>query len=90
MGLRQAVDDVEEVPEDAGDGAGPAAAVVPVDVDGVLTAESDVEVDFLPWSRKSVTYQPEPFSAKPAAVTCLTSFGCPHSGQSTKGGSESF
>jgi hypothetical protein len=31
--------------------------------------------DFFPWSRKSVTYQPLPLSAKPAAVTCLTIFG---------------
>ncbi len=31
--------------------------------------------DFFPWSRKSVTYRPLPFSAKPAAVTCLTILG---------------
>ncbi len=38
-----------------------------------LVAPSDD--DFFPWSRKSVTYQPLPLSAKPAAVTCLTIFG---------------
>jgi len=45
---------------------------------------------FFPESRKSVTYQPVPFRAKPAAVSCFTRRGWPHSGQSRSGASESF
>ena len=41
-------------------------------------------------SRKSVTYQPEPLSWKPAAVTCLLKVSWPHSGHSVNGASESF
>ena len=37
-------------------------------------AASD-EADFFPESRKSVTYQPVPFRAKPAAVSCFTRRG---------------
>ena len=40
--------------------------------------------------RKSVTYQPEPLSWKPAAVTCLAKAGLPQAGQSVKGGSDIF
>ena len=40
--------------------------------------------------RKSVTYQPEPLSWKPAAVTCLANAGLPQAGQSVKGGSDIF
>jgi len=36
---------------------------------------------------KSVTYQPEPLSWKPAAVSCLEKVGLPHSGQSVNGSS---
>lgn len=32
----------------------------------------------LPLSLKSLTYQPEPLSWKPAAVTCLAYVDCPH------------
>ncbi len=46
--------------------------------------------DFFPESRKSVTYQPVPLRAKPAAVSCFTKRGWPHSGQSRSGASESF
>ena len=42
------------------------------------SGEAEPEAGFLAESRKSVTYQPVPFSAKPAAVTCLTSLGLPH------------
>jgi len=40
--------------------------------------------------RKSVTYQPEPLSWNPAAVTCLTNVAAPHAGQTFSGGSEIF
>src|SRR5690606_35820668 len=40
--------------------------------------------------RKSVTYQPEPFNWKPAAVTCLANVAWPHSGQAESGASEIF
>ena len=44
------------------------------ELDGELDEEPDDSLEapaFLPPSRKSVTYQPEPLSWKPAAVTCL-------------------
>ena len=40
--------------------------------------------------RNSVTYQPEPLSWKPAAVTCLAKAGLPQAGQSVNGGSDIF
>ncbi|CAM2191492.1 protein of unknown function [Paraburkholderia kururiensis] len=40
--------------------------------------------------RKSVTYQPEPFSWKPAAVTCLRKVSFWHSGHCVKGESLIF
>ena len=40
--------------------------------------------------RKSVTYQPEPFSWKPAAVTCLRNASFPHSGHCDSGASLIF
>src|SRR3546814_8894996 len=44
-------------------------------------ALSDLAPAWLPCPlRKSVTYQPEPLSWKPAAVTCLVKVPCPHSG----------
>ncbi len=49
-------------------------ALLAVPAELVALSEDD-EDDFFPWSRKSVTYQPLPFSAKPAAVTCLTILG---------------
>ncbi len=39
---------------------------------------------------KSVAYQPEPLSWKPAAVSCLENVGLPHSGQSVSGASAIF
>jgi len=39
---------------------------------------------------KSVAYQPEPLSWKPAAVSCLENVALPHSGQSVSGASEIF
>src|SRR5689334_2882192 len=43
-----------------------------------------------PLLRKSVTYQPEPFSWKPAAETRLRSSALWQAGQSRSGASESF
>jgi hypothetical protein len=40
--------------------------------------------------RKSVTYQPEPLSWKPAAVTCLAKVDAPQAGQAVKGESDIF
>jgi len=40
--------------------------------------------------RKSVAYQPEPLSWKPAAVTCFLKAGALHWGQSFKGASDIF
>ena len=40
--------------------------------------------------RKSVTYQPEPLSWKPAAVTCLRKVGSPQAGQTVRTGSDTF
>lgn len=47
--------------------------------------------DFLPPpSRKSVTYQPEPLSWKPAAVTCFSNALAPHAGHTFRGASDIF
>lgn len=40
--------------------------------------------------RKSVTYQPEPLSANPAAVTCLLNAAAPQLGQTLSGASLIF
>ena len=45
---------------------------------------------FPPPSRKSVTYQPEPLSWKPAAVSCLLNALAPQAGHSVRGGSDIF
>jgi hypothetical protein len=70
----------EEVGAAGGGAAAGAAALSP---DGLAASDDAVESDdeagladaaaplFEPLPRKSVTYQPEPLSWKPAAVTCL-------------------
>jgi hypothetical protein len=55
----------------------------------VLASPPSLAPPVLP-PRKSVTYQPEPLSWKPAAVTCLAKAGLPQAGQSVKGGSDIF
>jgi hypothetical protein len=40
--------------------------------------------------RKSVTYQPEPLSWKPAAVTCFLKLSAPQAGHTVSKGSEIF
>jgi hypothetical protein len=40
--------------------------------------------------RKSVAYQPEPLSWKPAAVTCLLKDSAPQAGQVVRGASDIF
>lgn len=40
--------------------------------------------------RKSVTYQPDPFRAKPAAVTCLLKVSLPQAGHVVSGASDIF
>ena len=48
-----------------------------------------VAVPLLP-PRKSVTYQPDPLSWNPAAVTCLEKASAPQAGQVLNAGSDSF
>jgi len=55
----------------------------------VLASPPSLAPPVLP-PRKSVTYQPEPLSWNPAAVTCLAKAGLPQAGQSVKGGSDIF
>src|SRR5512135_1619497 len=55
-----------------------------------LPLASFVVEGFAPLLRKSVTYQPEPFSWKPAADTRFTSSALWQTGQSVSGGSEIF
>jgi hypothetical protein len=45
---------------------------------------------FAPLFRKSVTYQPLPFRAKPGAVSCFTKVSAWHCGHAVNGGSEIF
>jgi len=86
-----------------GDGGGAAGALEAVpesdDAEPELELEPEPEseldeapapVDGPPLPRKSVTYQPEPLSWKPAAVTCFWYVLCPHSGQTVKTGSDIF
>ena len=83
-----------------------AEGVSPPEVDGVLPPDGvppSVPVPAPPSSffaavvpaadeppRKSVTYQPEPLSWKPAAVTCLAKADAPQDGQTVRTGSEIF
>jgi hypothetical protein len=53
--------------------------------DGLSAAGADLAP-----SRKSVTYQPDPFSWKPAAVTCFSKLSAPQAGQTVSSGSEIF
>src|SRR5690606_38954871 len=51
---------------------------------------SEAGLDGAPLLRKSVTYQPDPLSWKPAAVTCLAKVSCPHCGHVDSGASDTF
>ena len=62
-------------------GAGAAAAAV-APVAGALVPPEP--------PRKSVTYQPEPLSWKPAAVICFWKLSAPQAGQVVSTGSEIF
>jgi len=57
------------------------AAVVAVPV----AAPAEAAVAPLPPLRKSVTYQPDPFNWKPAAVSCFLNVAAPQAGQSVSG-----
>ena len=59
------------------------------DFDSGLASVAGAEFPPLP-PRKSVTYQPEPLSWKPAAVTCLEKACAPQAGQTVRGASEIF
>ena len=71
---------------------------VSVDDDSLDAAEVEDEVEVvevvvdgaLPLLRKSVTYQPVPFSWKPAAVSCFLNVLFPQVGQSVSGASDTF
>ena len=65
------------------------ASVLVSDLASALASPPSLAPPVLP-PRKSVTYQPEPLSWKPAAVTCLAKAGLPQAGQSVKGGSDIF
>lgn len=67
-------------------------AAVDDDVEVVEVAEVvDVAVDgALPLLRKSVTYQPVPFSWNPAAVSCFLNVLFPQDGHSVSGASDIF
>ena len=65
------------------------AATVSLLLSAAAVAGAAAEVPPLP-PLKSVAYQPEPLSWKPAAVSCLLNVACPHDGQSLKTGSEIF
>lgn len=62
------------------------AAAVSPDFDAAV---SDLAPPLLP-PRKSVTYQPEPFNWKPAAVTCLEKASLPQAGHCVSGASLIF
>lgn len=80
---------VPEPPPSEDDVAEEDAAPSP-EVDPVAGAEAPAEdVPPLP-PRKSVTYQPDPLSWKPAAVTCLVKVDWWHCGHSVSTGSEIF
>jgi hypothetical protein len=75
-------DDDEEPPlvdDGAGEGAGEAAGALAGAAASDLDSVDGAELPPLP-PRKSVTYQPEPLSWKPAAVTCLENVSAPHAG----------
>ena len=75
--------DVDDAAEDgaavsvvAADDAGAAPAAPPLDSVAVAADfEASAGAAFFPESRKSVTYQPVPLRAKPAAVSCFTRRG---------------
>src|SRR3546814_1408317 len=70
-------------------GAAPlSSALVAADLSALLSPPCSPARFFLPPDLKSVSYQPPPLRRKPAAETCLISFGLPHSGQTVSGGSE--
>lgn len=79
----------------AGAGAGAAAGVGDAAVvvgagDTAALSEAGLPLVFEPPLRKSVTYQPEPLSAKPAAEIFLKYLLLLHLGQAAMGASASF
>lgn len=83
-GVELADADASDEDDDAALALSPAAAVSP----DFAVAAFD-EPPLLP-PRKSVTYQPEPFNWKPAAVTCLENASFPQAGHCVSGASLSF
>ena len=67
------------------------ASAAGLDSEPLASAAPAAASDGFFWpSRKSVTYQPDPFKTNPGAVSCLENWGCPQLGQSVSGASESF
>jgi hypothetical protein len=66
------------------------AQLVEVGVLGVLGAAAVLSPPLDAPPRKSVTYQPEPLSWKPAAVRRFLKVEAPQAGQSVRGASEIF
>ncbi len=62
---------------------------VVVPVLGAVMGYAGALLPLLP-PRKSVTYQPEPLSWKPAAVICLENASAPQAGHCVSGASEIF
>ena len=71
--------------DDAAAAAGAAGSVLAAEPVAGAAADAPPEPP-----RKSVTYQPEPLSWKPAAVSCFLNAGAPHAGQSVSGASLIF
>ena len=75
--------------DDSADAAGAAGAAALPEVAGALVPALAPFAPLLP-PRKSVTYQPEPLSWKPAAVICLRKAEAWQAGHSVSGASEIF
>lgn len=75
------VDAAVRSPAEPADASEALAAVVAVPV----AAPAEAAVAPLPPLRKSVTYQPDPFNWKPAAVSCFLNVAAPQAGQSVSG-----
>lgn len=75
-----------------GDAAGAAEAPASGVADAGLAPSASLAGawPFLPWSRKSVTYQPLPLSWKAGAVNCLRKASAPQAGHTVSGASENF
>jgi hypothetical protein len=80
----------QEAPQPpAGEASVEAAVAVSPAADSVPEVAVEAGLDVAP-PLKSVAYQPDPLSWKPAAVSCLLNVALPQAGQSVSGASEIF